>query len=248
MIIFKSQREIELMRIAGKIVAIALDEVQKALQPGITTAELDEIARTAIVKEGAIPAFKGLYGFPGNICLSVNSEVVHGIPGRHKLKEGDIVSADVGALIDGYNGDAARTFPVGKVSDEVMDLIRVTEESLYEGIKNAMPGNRLGAISNAVQVHAEKAGYGVVRDYVGHGIGRNMHEEPQIPNFGPADKGPVLKAGMVLAIEPMINLGTWKVKTLGDNWTVVTLDGKPSAHFEHTVAIGENGPEILTKI
>ena len=248
MIIFKSEREIELMRRAGKIVAIALDEVQKALQPGITTAELDEIARDAIIREGAVPAFKGLYGFPGNICLSVNSEVVHGIPGRHKLKEGDIVSADIGALIDGYNGDAARTFPVGKVSDEVMDLVRITEESLYEGIKNAVPGNRLGAISNAVQVHAEKAGYGVVRDYVGHGIGRNMHEEPQIPNFGPADKGPVLKAGMVLAIEPMINLGTWKVKTLGDNWTVVTLDGKPSAHFEHTVAIGENGPEILTKI
>lgn len=236
------------MRTAGRIVAIALDEVQKAVEPGVTTAELDEVARRAIVKEGAIPAFKGLYGFPGNICLSVNSEVVHGIPGRHKLKEGDIVSADVGALIGGYNGDAARTFPVGKVSDEVMDLIRITEESLYEGIKNALPGNRLGAISNAVQVHAEKAGYGVVRDYVGHGIGRNMHEEPQIPNFGPPDKGPVLKAGMVLAIEPMINLGTWKVKTLGDDWTVITLDGKPSAHFEHTVAIGENGPEILTKI
>ena len=248
MIIFKSAREIEVMRRAGRIVALALDEVGKAVKPGVTTAQLDEIAREVIVKEGAIPAFKGLYGFPGNICLSVNSEVVHGIPGKHKLKEGDIISADVGALVEGYNGDAAKTFPVGRVTDEVYKLLKVTEESLYEGIKKAVPGNRLGAISNAVQVHAEAAGFGVVQDYVGHGIGRNMHEEPQIPNFGPPDKGPVLKAGMVLAIEPMINLGTYKVKTLGDNWTVVTLDGKPSAHFEHTVAITENGPEILTKI
>ena len=236
------------MRRAGQIVAIALEKVGKAIKPGVTTAQLDEIAREAIVKEGAKPAFKGLYGFPGNICLSANSEVVHGIPGKHKLKEGDIISVDIGALIDGYNGDAAKTFPVGKVTDEVDMLLKVTEESLYEGIKKAVPGNRLGAISNAVQVHAEAAGFGVVQDYVGHGIGRNMHEEPQIPNFGPTDAGPVLKAGMVLAIEPMVNLGTYKVKTLGDNWTVVTLDGKPSAHFEHTVAITENGPEILTKI
>lgn len=236
------------MRAAGKVVAIALEEVGKAVKPGVTTAQLDEVAREAIVKEGAVPAFKGLYGFPGNICLSVNSEVVHGIPGKHKLKEGDIVSVDVGALIEGYNGDAAKTFPVGKISDEVAMLLKVTEESLYEGIRQAVPGNRLGAISHAVQVHAEAAGFGVVRDYVGHGIGRNMHEDPQIPNFGPPDKGPVLKAGMVLAIEPMINLGTYKVKTLGDDWTVVTLDGKPSAHFEHTVAITENGPDILTKI
>ena len=228
--------------------ALALDEVGKAVKPGVTTAHLDEIAREVIVNEGAVPAFKGLYGFPGNICLSVNSEVVHGIPGKHKLKEGDIISADVGALVEGYNGDAARTFPVGKVADEIALLLEVTEQSLYEGIKQAVPGNRLGAISNAVQLHAEAAGFGVVRDYVGHGIGRNMHEDPQIPNFGPPDKGPVLKAGMVLAIEPMINLGTYKVKTLGDNWTVVTLDGKPSAHFEHTVAITENGPDILTRI
>ncbi len=248
MIICKSPRELELMREAGRIVALALDEVERAVRPGINTSHLDEIARETIVKEGAVPAFKGLYGFPGNICLSVNSEVVHGIPGKHKLKEGDIVSADIGALVEGYNGDAARTFPVGKISDEVAGLLRVTEESLYEGIKQAVQGNRLGAISSAVQVCAEAAGFGVVRDYVGHGIGRSMHEDPQIPNFGPPDKGPVLKAGMVLAIEPMINLGTYKVKTLGDNWTVVTLDGKPSAHFEHTVAITENGPDILTRI
>ncbi len=247
MIIFKSAREIEIMREAGRIVAVALSEVAKAIAPGVTTAELDELARESILREGAVPAFKGLYGFPGNICLSINSEVVHGIPGKRRLKDGDIVSADIGALVDGYNGDAALTFPVGKVSEEIERLLKVTEQSLYKGIEQAMPGNRLGAISHAVQVHAESAGFGVVRDYVGHGIGRRMHEDPQIPNFGPADQGPLLKAGMVLAIEPMINLGTYKVKTLSDDWTVVTLDGKPSAHFEHTVAITDKGPEILTK-
>ncbi len=248
MIILKSAREIEIMREAGRIVARALEEVRKAVEPGVMTGELDEVARKAIVKEKAIPAFKGLYGFPGNICLSVNSEVVHGIPGKRRLKEGDIVSADIGALVNGYNGDAALTFPVGKVSEEAANLLKVTEESLYKGIEAAVAGNRLGAVSNAIQKHAESFGFGVVRDYVGHGIGRKMHEEPQIPNHGPADQGPVLKTGMVLAIEPMINLGTYKVKTLGDNWTVVTLDGKLSAHFEHTVAITEAGPEILTRL
>lgn len=248
MIIFKSDREIEIMRRAGQVVAIALKAVEDAIAPGMTTAEVDEIVKLAIEKEGAIPAFYGLYGFPGNACISVNQEVVHGIPGKKVLKEGDIVSVDVGALLDGYNGDSAKTFPIGKVDDKVMDLLKVTEESLYKGIEQAVEGNRLGAVSNAIQVHAESAGYGVVRDYVGHGIGRKMHEEPQIPNYGPSDKGPVLKKGMVLAIEPMINLGTYKVKTLGDDWTVVTIDGKPSAHFEHTVAITENGPEILTKL
>lgn len=248
MIIFKSDREIEIMRRAGEVVAIALKAVEDAIAPGMTTAEVDEIVKLAIEKEGAIPAFYGLYGFPGNACISVNQEVVHGIPGKKVLKEGDIVSVDVGALLDGYNGDSAKTFPIGKVDDKVMDLLKVTEESLYKGIEQAVEGNRLGAVSNAIQVHAESAGYGVVRDYVGHGIGRKMHEEPQIPNYGPSDKGPVLKKGMVLAIEPMINLGTYKVKTLGDDWTVVTIDGKPSAHFEHTVAITENGPEILTKL
>lgn len=248
MIIFKSDREIEIMRRAGRVVAIALQAVEDAIKPGMTTAQVDEIVKLAIEKEGAVPAFYGLYGFPGNACISVNQEVVHGIPGKKTLKEGDIVSVDVGALLEGYNGDAAKTFPVGKVDEKVMDLLKVTEESLYKGIEQAVEGNRLGAVSNAIQVHAETAGYGVVRDYVGHGIGRKMHEEPQIPNHGPADKGPVLKKGMVLAIEPMINLGTYKVKTLGDDWTVVTIDGKPSAHFEHTVAITENGPEILTKL
>ncbi len=248
MVILKSAREIQLMREAGRIVALALLAVEKAVEPGVTTGELDEIARKAILKEGAVPAFKGLYGFPGNICLSVNSEVVHGIPGKRKLKEGDIVSADIGSLINGYNGDAAKTFPVGKISDEAANLLKITEESLYKGIEGAVAGNRLGAISSAIQMHAEAAGFGVVRDYVGHGIGRKMHEEPQIPNHGPIEQGPVLKVGMVLAIEPMINLGTYKVKTLPDNWTVVTLDGKLSAHFEHTVAITEEGPEILTRI
>lgn len=248
MIIFKSDREIDIMRRAGKIVAIALNAVGEAIRPGITTAEIDEVVKLAIENEGAIPAFYGLYGFPGNACISVNQEVVHGIPGPRILKSGDIVSVDIGALLDGYNGDAAKTFMVGNVDEKVADLLKVTEESLYLGIEQAVEGNRLGAVSSAIQLHAEKAGYGVVRDYVGHGIGRKMHEEPQIPNFGPSDKGPVLKKGMVLAIEPMINLGTFKVKTLSDDWTVVTLDGKPSAHFEHTVAITENGPEILTKI
>jgi methionyl aminopeptidase len=248
MIIFKSAREIELMRLAGRIVALALQAVGLAVQPGVSTMELDEVAREAIVKEGALPAFKGLYGFPGNICLSVNSEVVHGIPGKRRLKEGDIISVDIGALVEGYNGDAARTFPVGRIGEEEARLLQVTEESLYKGLAEAKAGNRLGAVSHAVQAHAEAAGFGVVRDYVGHGIGRKMHEDPQIPNFGAPDKGPVLKSGMVIAIEPMINLGSWKVKTLGDNWTVVTLDGKPSAHFEHTVAVTDQGPDILTKL
>jgi methionyl aminopeptidase len=248
MIIFKSPREITIMREAGRIVAVALQTVREALYPGVTTRELDEVARAAIVAEGAVPAFKGLYGFPGNICLSVNSEVVHGIPGRRRLKEGDIISADVGALIDGYNGDAAATFPVGRITPETEELLKVTEEALYKGIEAAQAGNRVGAVSHAVQTRAEASGFGVVRDYVGHGIGRKMHEDPQIPNFGPPGEGPVLKNGMVIAIEPMINMGTYKVKTLSDNWTVVTLDGKPSAHFEHTVAITDNGPDILTKV
>jgi methionyl aminopeptidase len=248
MIIFKSAREIEIMRRAGRITALALSAVASAAKPGVATMELDEIAKRAIVKEGGVPAFKGLYGFPGNICLSVNSEVVHGIPGKRRLKEGDIVSVDIGVLLEGYNGDAAITFPVGKIAPEVERLLKVAEESLRKGIEQAMPGNRLGKISSAVQRHAEAAGFSVVREYVGHGIGRRMHEDPQVPNFGPEDAGPVLQSGMVVAIEPMVNSGTWKVKTLNDNWTVVTLDGKPSAHFEHTVAITGSGPDILTKL
>lgn len=248
MILLKSEREIRCMREAGRIVALALDAVGKVVEPGITTQELDELARRTIVEHGAKPAFKGLYGFPANICVSVNCEVVHGIPGSRKLAEGDIVSVDCGAEIDGFNGDSAITIPVGTVSPEIARLIEETRNALYKGIEQAIVGNRVGAISHAVQTYAEKAGFGVVREYVGHGIGRSMHEEPEVPNFGFADRGPLLKAGMVLAIEPMINLGARAVKSTDDGWTVVTRDGKPSAHFEHTVAIMPNGPEILTRL
>ena len=248
MILLKSEREIRCMREAGRIVALALDAVGKVVEPGITTQELDELARRTIVEHGAKPAFKGLYGFPANICVSVNCEVVHGIPGSRKLAEGDIVSVDCGAEIDGFNGDSAITIPVGNVSPEIARLIEETRNALYKGIELAVAGNRVGAISHAIQTYAEKAGFGVVREYVGHGIGRSMHEDPEVPNFGFADRGPLLKAGMVLAIEPMINLGTRAVKSTDDGWTVVTRDGKPSAHFEHTVAIMPDGPEILTRL
>ena len=248
MILLKSEREIRCMREAGRIVALALDAVGKVVEPGITTQELDEVARRTIVEHGARPAFKGLYGFPANICVSVNCEVVHGIPGSRKLAEGDIVSVDCGAEIDGFNGDSAITIPVGIVSPEIARLIEETRNALYKGIEQAIAGNRVGAISHAVQTYAEKAGFGAVREYVGHGIGRSMHEEPEVPNFGFADRGPLLKAGMVLAIEPMINLGARAVKSTDDGWTVVTRDGKPSAHFEHTVAIMPDGPEILTRL
>lgn len=248
MIILKSEREINYLRDAGRIVAETLVEVEKAVKPGVTTLDLDQIAEKYIKSRGAIPAFKGYHGFTGNICSSVNEEVVHGIPGLRKLKTGDNVSIDIGAVINGYNGDAAITVPVGEVDDEVQKLLDVTKESLYKGIEQAVIGNRLSDISHAVQVHAEQYGFGVVRDYVGHGIGRSMHEDPQVPNYGNPGRGPRLKAGMTLAIEPMINLGTYEVKTLDDGWTVVTLDGKRSAHFEHSIAITDGKPEILTKL
>ncbi|EAX47596.1 methionine aminopeptidase, type I [Thermosinus carboxydivorans Nor1] len=248
MIILKSDRELNYLRDAGKVVAKTLAEVKKAVKPDVTTLELDRIAEEYIKGCGATPAFKGYHGFPGNICTSVNEEVVHGIPGLRKLKNGDNVSIDIGAVINGYYGDAAITVPVGEVDAEVQKLLDVTEEALYKGIEQAVAGNRLSDISHAIQKHAEAHGYGVVRDYVGHGIGRNMHEDPQIPNYGPPGRGPRLKAGMTLAIEPMVNMGTHEVKALDDGWTVVTLDRKPSAHFEHTVAILPDGPEILTKL
>ena len=247
MIILKSDREIEYMRDAGKIVAETLVEIQNAVKPGVSTLELDKIAEKYIRSCGAIPAFKGYGGFPATICSSINEEVVHGIPSLKKLNNGDNVSIDVGAEIHGYNGDSAVTFPVGEVTAEMQDLLDVTQQSLYKGIEQAIAGNRLGDISNAVQTCTEKHSYGIVRDYVGHGIGRKMHEDPQIPNFGAAGRGPRLKAGMALAIEPMINLGTHEVKTLHDGWTVVTKDRKPSAHFEHTIVITNGKPEILTK-
>lgn len=248
MIILKSEREINYLRDAGRIVAETHEEVKNAVKPGVTTLDLDRIAEEYIKGRGAIPAFKGYHGFTGNICSSINEEVVHGIPGLRKLKTGDNVSIDIGAVINGYNGDAAITVPVGEIDAEVQKLLDVTEESLYKGIEQAIVGNRLSDISYAVQSHVEEYGFGVVRDYVGHGIGRSMHEDPQVPNYGSPGRGPRLKAGMTLAIEPMVNLGTYEVKTLDDGWTVVTLDGKRSAHFEHSIAITDGKPEILTKL
>lgn len=248
MIILKSEREIDYLRDAGRIVAETHVEVKKAVKPGVTTLDLDQIAEKYIKSRGAIPAFKGFHGFTGNICSSVNEEVVHGIPGLRKLKTGDNVSIDIGAVINGYNGDAAITVPVGEIDAEVQKLLDVTEEALYKGIESAIIGNRLSDISHSVQKHVEEHGFGVVRDYVGHGIGRSMHEDPQVPNYGSPGRGPRLKSGMTLAIEPMVNLGTCEVKTLDDGWTVVTLDGKRSAHFEHSIAITDGKPEILTKL
>lgn len=246
MIYIKSEKEIELMRVAGKVIANLFEVLEKVIKPGVTTLELDRIAEEFIIKNGCIPAFKGLYGFPASICASVNDEVVHGIPGLRKLQEGDIISIDLGANYKGYNADAARTFPVGEISDETKKLIEVTRESFFEGIKYAREGNRLSDISHAIQVYVESHGFSVVRDYVGHGIGRKMHEDPQIPNFGPPGKGPRLKRGMTLAIEPMVNAGHYSVRTLEDNWTVVTVDGSLSAHYENTIVITEGEPEILT--
>jgi len=248
MIIIKSQREIELMRKAGEITALALDEIKKHIKPGVTTIELDKIAEECILSHNATPTFKGYRGFPASICASINEEVVHGIPGLRSLKNGDIISIDVGVNFQGYNGDAARTFPVGQVSADALKLIEVTRQSFFEGIAYAKQGHRLSDISHAIQTYVERHNFSVVRDYVGHGIGQNMHEAPQIPNFGPPGKGPRLRAGMTLAIEPMVNMGGYEVYTLKNNWTVVTRDGSLSAHYENTVAITDGEPEILTMI
>lgn len=234
------------MREAGKIVAGALDEIAEIIKPGVTTAELDQLAEKYILDRGAKPAFKGLYGFPYTICASVNEEVVHGFPSLRKLANGDIISIDIGAEINGYFGDSARTFAVGEISEESQRLLDVTSASLVEGINAARSGNRISDISYAVQNYVEKNGYSVVRDYVGHGIGTKMHEEPQVPNFGKPGRGPRLRPGMTLAIEPMVNMGNYHVQTLLDKWTVVTQDGQPSAHFEHTVVITDSEPVILT--
>lgn len=248
MITCKSERELVYMREAGRVVAKAHAEIAQAIKVGITSLELNRLAEAIIVKEGAKPAFKGLYGFPYAICASVNEEVVHGFPSLRKLENGDIISIDIGAEINGYFGDGAATYPVGDVSPEILQLLKATVESLHKGIGMAKAGNRLSDISHAVQTCAEGYGYSVVRDYVGHGIGRKPHEEPHVPNFGKPGRGPRLRAGMTLAIEPMINMGTYEVRTLPNNWTVVTLDAKLSAHFEHTIAITDDQPEILTKM
>jgi len=242
----KSDTELEYMRSAGKVVADTLAMIQEVIKPGITTAEIDKLAEEFILAQGAIPSFKGYGGFPGSICASVNDVVIHGIPNDTVLVEGDIISVDCGAILNGYHGDAARTFPVGSISKEAQHLIDVTKESFFKGIEKAVVGNRLTDISAAIQKHAESFGYSVVRDFVGHGIGTDMHEDPQVPNYGTAGKGPKLVHGVVLAIEPMINMGNYKVKIKPDGWTVVTSDGKLSAHYENTIAITNDGVEILT--
>ncbi|EGT4139900.1 type I methionyl aminopeptidase [Clostridium perfringens] len=248
MIILKNENEIDLMRKAGKILGETLNLLKEKVRPGITTTELDRIAEEFITKHGATPSFKGLYGFPASLCISVNNQVIHGFPGSYELKDGDIVSIDCGVCLNGFNSDAARTFGVGNISEEAEKLIRITEESFFKGIEKAYVDNRLTDISNEIQQYVEANGFSVVRDFVGHGIGRKVHEDPEVPNFGRPGRGPKLMAGMVLAIEPMVNMGSYRVKTLDDGWTVVTADGKLSAHYENTVAILPNGPEILTLI
>ncbi len=248
MIIIKSKKEVDIMKESAKILAETHEILKEAITPGISTLELDKIAEDNIRKYGAIPSFKGYGGFPNALCASVNDAVVHGIPNSIPLKEGDIVSLDIGAYYKGYHSDCAKTHAVGLISEEDRRLIKVTKESFYEGIKFAREGYRLSDISHAVQAHVEKNGYSVVRDLVGHGIGTELHEDPQIPNYGIPGKGPRLQEGMVLAIEPMVNMGTYRVKTLSDDWTVVTLDGKKSAHYEHTIAITKDEPIILTKL
>jgi methionyl aminopeptidase len=248
MIIRKSKTEIEKMRAAGQIVARVLKRLSEMVEPGVTTRDLDLEAERMIRDAGAIPTFKGYHGYPASICASVNDEVVHGIPGNRRLREGDIIGIDCGATYQGYVGDAAVTVPVGNISDDIWKLIGATRRSLYAAIEKCRVGNRLGDVCSAVQAYVEPLGYSVVKNYCGHGIGRAMHEEPQVPNYGRAGTGPILREGWVLAIEPMVNLGRDDVKVLPDGWTVITLDGRPSAHFEHTVAITQDGPQILTEL
>lgn len=246
MIVLKSGDEIRLMRKAGRVVAQALDEARRLVAPGVTTGRLDRALEDVIRKAGAEPSFKGYHGFPASICASVNEEVVHGIPGSRRLAEGDIISIDVGAYLNGFHGDAAVTLAVGTVDSESQRLIDVTRAALFRGIQKAQSGGRLSDISHAVQTYVESNGFTVVRDYVGHGIGREMHEAPEVPNFGKPGLGPLLRQGMALAIEPMVNTGGHTVRTLENGWTVVTTDGRRSAHFEHTIVVTDTGPEVLT--
>jgi methionyl aminopeptidase len=248
LIILKSRHEIETMSLACRIVAEVLREIRILVVPNVTTKELDDFAEDYINSKGATPAFKGYRGYPASLCTSVNEQVVHGIPSSTALRDGDIISLDIGVHYRGFYGDAAITLPVGDVSAEAKKLLAVTEESLYLGIERAVSGNRLFDISFAIQNHVEKEGFAVVRSFVGHGIGRDLHEEPQLPNFGRSGEGPALREGMTLAIEPMVNSGGHEVEILSDGWTAVTGDRRLSAHFEHTVAITANGPEILTKV
>jgi len=246
MIILKSEEEIQLMRESGHITALVLQELARNIREGISTGELDRIAENTIRKLGGRPAFKGYRGYRHATCISINEEVVHGIPGRRKLRQGDVVSIDMGVFYRCYCSDSAFTYAIGEIEEDHRKLLEVTRDSLYRGSAKALPGNRLGDLSSEIQGYVEKNGFSVVRDLVGHGIGRDMHEEPQVPNYGEPGLGPMLKEGMVLAIEPMVNRGTWKVFIKEDKWTVVTADAKCSAHFEHTVAITDKGPRVLT--
>ena len=248
MIAIKSRQNLELMRQAGSILAQVLKKVSGSVRPGITTLELDSIAEEAILAKKATPAFKGYKGYPATLCASVNEQVIHGIPGPRALVEGDIVSLDLGLIYKDFYSDIAATVPVGRISPQAQKLIQVTRNSLSEAIKKATPENKLSDISYAVQSYVENHGYSVVRQFVGHGIGRSLHEDPEIPNFGRPDRGPVLKPGMTLAIEQMVNAGGWECEILADGWTAVTRDGRLSAHFEHTICVTEDGPEILTEL
>jgi len=247
-ILLKSSRELEHMRAAGRILAEVKARLKALVRPGASTKDIDEDIEAFIVGKGAAPAFKGYRGYPATVCTSINNEIVHGIPSaKRKLKDGDIIGLDLGCIVEGYYGDCAITLPVGPVPGRVQELLDVTRESLDKAIVQCRAGNRIGDISYAVQAHCESHGFGVVRAFVGHGIGRALHEEPQVPNFGEAGRGPVLKAGMVLAIEPMVTMGSWEVRVLEDGWTAVTVDGSLAAHFEDTIAITANGPEVLTR-
>ncbi len=245
-VVYKTKEEIELIRESSLLVAKTHAAIAGLIKPGVTTLKLDKIAEEFIRDNNAVPAFKGYGGFPNTLCMSPNSEVVHGIPKDKSLEDGDIISVDCGVLKNGFYGDSAYTYTVGNVAEEIKQLLSVTKESLYKGIEQAIVGNRLGDISYAVQQKAHEYNYGVVRELVGHGVGRDLHEEPQVPNYGSKGRGVQLKEGLVLAIEPMINMGTQKVRFLKDGWSVLTQDGKPSAHFEHTVAIMKSGPEVLS--
>lgn len=254
MIEIKTEKEIEYMREAGKIVALALEAIEKAIKPGITTKELDKIAEQVLKENNAKPSFKGQEGFegsipyPATICASVNNEIIHGIPGNYKLKEGDIISIDMGAVKNGFHGDAARTFAVGQISDEAQKLIDVTKQSFFEGIKMAKVGNRISDLSNAIQKYVEANGFSVVREFVGHGVGKELHEDPQVPNYGKPGHGPRFVKGMTIAVEPMVNAGHFDIDILKNGWTVVTVDGSLSAHYENSIVITDGEPEILTKI
>jgi methionyl aminopeptidase len=247
MIIYKSPAEIDLMRKAGRIVALTIERLTEVVRPGMTTGDLDRLAEKSIRAEGALPSFKGYRGFPGTICTSLNEQIVHGIPGDRQLIPGDILKLDVGCVWEGYHSDSAVSlFVGGPPSEEAVKLLRVTEESLEAGISQVKAGNRISEIGRAVQEVAEGAGFSCVREYAGHGVGRALHEDPQVPNYGPPPLGPAMRQGLVIAIEPMVNIGTWRTRVLPDNWTVVTRDGSLSAHFEHTIAVTEEGPEVLT--